>query len=74
MKNIAFALQVFAIVTVFPLYVITELHHAPMPPTEKDVAREISQKVTVVPTAYPRHKATKNENFSMPAILINTLY
>jgi len=41
MKKIAFALQVFSLVTVFPLYVIIELNNAKVAQTENNIIKNL---------------------------------
>ena len=42
MKKIAFALQVFALMTMLPLYVIIELNHSTTAPAKNKIVTEVN--------------------------------
>ena len=52
MKKIAFALQVFALITMLPLYVIIELNHSTAAPTKNKIVTEVSVNEKIIPTAF----------------------
>jgi uncharacterized alpha/beta hydrolase family protein len=52
MKKIAFALQVFALITMLPLYVIIELNHSTAAPTKNKSVTEVSVNEKIIPTAF----------------------
>ena len=52
MKKIAFALQVFALITMLPLYVIIELNHSTAAPTKNKIVTEVNGNEKIIPTVY----------------------
>ena len=54
MKKMSFALQVFASLTVLPLYVVVEMNHATAAPAEKKIVTEVSGNEKKVSTVYPQ--------------------
>ena len=48
MKKIAFALQVFSLMMLLPVYVIIEMNHATVGPTGKDMIASAIGKVKMV--------------------------
>jgi hypothetical protein len=52
MKKIAFALQVFALITMLPLYVIIELNHSTAAPTKNKIVTEVNGNEKIIPTAF----------------------
>ena len=57
MKKIAFGLQVFTLITLFPLYVIIELNHTRVTPSENKNTTEVPAKVN--PTVILEIRDTK---------------
>lgn len=52
MKKIAFALQVFTLITMFPLYVVIEMNHGTVTITENNSLTEGNGNVKIIPTSY----------------------
>ena len=52
MKKIAFALQVFTLITMLPLYVIIELNHSTAAPTKNKIVTDVNGNEKIIPTVY----------------------
>ena len=59
MKKIAFALQVFSLMMLLPVYVVIEMNHATVAPTEKTIEASVSKKVKTIPSDQGQTKGYK---------------
>ena len=59
MKKIAFALQVFSLMMLLPVYVIIEMNHTTVAPTEKAIETSVSKKVKKIPSDQGQTKGYK---------------
>jgi hypothetical protein len=68
MKKIGFALQVFALITILPLYLIPDMSHATVASTNNNTVLKITEKVKVISTDYP---PTPEYKMEIPCLLIS---
>jgi hypothetical protein len=61
MKKIAFALQVFTLMTILPLCVIVELNHATAAQTQNNVVTKVAENVKAISRVYPPNAGLTNE-------------
>jgi hypothetical protein len=64
MKKIAFALQVFTLMTILPLCVIIEMNHATVAQTDNNVVTKVTENVKVIPMVYPSNAGLLNEGLT----------
>jgi hypothetical protein len=62
MKKIAFALQVFTLMAILPIYVIVEMNHTTVTHTKNNGVTKLTEGVKTIPTAYHTNKGLQNEN------------
>lgn len=62
MKKIAFALQVFTLMTILPLYVIVEMNHSTVSAAENKIAAAIDRSPKATPAD---HSATKDDKMKI---------
>jgi hypothetical protein len=68
MKKLVFALEIFAVITAFPLYVIIELNHLATPSTLSEASKEVIQ-TQELPGSMAISNATLVLETSFPAFI-----
>jgi hypothetical protein len=57
MKKMAFALQVFTLMMILPLYVVIEMNHSTVTPPENNTVTKLTRKEKSVPVVFNQTQA-----------------